>query len=203
MTDVTALFWDVGGVLLTNGWDRHARRAAVDEFGLDWEEFRDRHDFVADAFETGKLDLDGYLERTVFYRDRPFTIADFRACMERQSRPLGGTLDFARSLAASGRYFMATINNESRHLNEFRIDRFGLRDVFAAFFSSCFLGVKKPDDALFATALEVSQREPAACVFVDDRDINLECARRAGMTAIHYLGLDSLQAAFADLGVTS
>lgn len=60
MAKITALFWDNGGVLLTNGWDRDARKRAVEKFQLDWADFEDRHELVLDAFETGVLSLDDY-----------------------------------------------------------------------------------------------------------------------------------------------
>ena len=79
MAEITTLFWDVGGVLLTNGWDRAARRRAAEQFHLDWEEFEDRHDLVVTDFEKGRLTLDEYLQRTVFYRSRSFSQDDFKA----------------------------------------------------------------------------------------------------------------------------
>lgn len=198
--EITTIFFDVGGVLLTNGWDRGARRSAVDHFGLDWEEFQDRHDFVADAFETGEMLRTDYLNRTVFYRDRDFTRDEFVAFMERQSQSLPG-LDLAAALADE--YWLATLNNESRELNDYRIATFGLRDHFRLFLSSCYVGVKKPEARIYELALEITQKEPGECVFVDDRDLNLECAASAGMTGIHFTGVEELRRELAGLGVTA
>ncbi len=183
---VTALFWDVGGVLLTNGWDTASRQAAATRFGLDWKEFEDRHQLVVTPFETGRLDLKEYLQRTVFYRPRGFGLEDFRAFMFAQSQPYPDALAIVEGLARTGRYFLATLNNESLDLNLHRIRQFGLRNYFAAFFSSCFLGVKKPEEAIFRLALQVTQRAPHECVFIDDRPINLECATGCGMIVIQY-----------------
>ena len=137
---ISAVFFDVGGVLLTNGWDRHRRRRVIDQFGIDWEEFRDRHDFVAEYFETGKMELEEYLARTLFYRSRDFTPEEFVAAMKAASQELPGSLDVVRDLHDTG-MFLATLNNESRELNEHRIDTFGLRTWFSVFLSSCYLGV--------------------------------------------------------------
>lgn len=54
-----------------------------------------------------------------------------------------GVLSFARALADSGKYFMATINNESRELNLYRIKKYDLRDIFSVFVSSCLVGMRK------------------------------------------------------------
>lgn len=199
MAETTALFWDVGGVLLTNGWDRHSRQRAAKQFNLDWEDFEDRHELVVGRFETGRLSLDRYLERTIFYRDRDFSKGQFQEHMFAQSRPIDGTLGVVERLARSGRYLLGTLNNESRELNLHRIERFGLRRYFSVFMSSCFLGVKKPEDEMFRLALDLTQRKPQECIFIDDRQLNLECAARSGLRTLQFkdaaqLGRDLHQA---------
>ena len=201
MAEVTTLFFDLGGVLLTNGWDRHSRRHCVESFGLDYGEFSDRHEFVADAFETGRMTIDEYLDRTVFYRDRSFTREAFREGMVAESQPFPEAFALLDELAACGRYLLATLNNESRELNQSRIDRFDLRRYFTVFFSSGFLGVKKPDQAIYQLALQLTQRSPAECVFIDDRDLNLECAVTEGMRTIHYQDASQLRTELVGLGI--
>jgi putative hydrolase of the HAD superfamily len=186
MPDVTALFCDVGGVILSNGWDRPARSAAAKKFGLDWEEFQDRHDLASPAFETGQITLDTYLQRTVFYRKRSFTREEFIDFIFGQSSELPESRAVLDEISKTGNYLLATINNEPRELNEFRIQKFNLRREFKAFFSSCYLGVRKPDEGIYKLALEVTQRTPEECVFIDDRELNLECARQMNMTTIHF-----------------
>ncbi|MCL5005839.1 MAG: HAD-IA family hydrolase [Acidobacteria bacterium] len=201
MAKITALFWDVGGVLLTNGWDRRARQRAVKEFKLDWEDFEDRHELMVTRFETGHLTLERYLERTIFYRPRDFSKDQFREFMFAQSRPIEGTLDLAGRLARTGRYLLATLNNESRELNLYRIEHFGLRKCFSVFLSSCFLAVKKPDDEMFRLALDLCQRAPEECVFIDDRELNLECASRSGLQTIRYRNAAQLESDLRGAGV--
>lgn len=201
MPEPTVIFFDVGGVLLSNGWDRTARRKASDTFGLDWEDFQDRHDFVADAFERGETDLDTYLSRTVFYRNRSFNKDDFTDFIKAQSTPNQDALDVLRRLSESGRYVLATLNNESREINEHRIDTFGLRDHFHMFLSSCYLGIRKPEPEIFATAVDIVQRPPGECLFVDDRELNLECAVLAGITPIHFETAQGLLTDLAAAGV--
>ena len=175
MAKVNALFWDNGGVILTNGWDRHSRRAAVEKFGLDSADFEDRHELMLNAFETGRATLDEYLRRTVFYKQRTFTPQDFEKFMFEQSQPFAEPLEFLGKLAQTRAYLMASLNNESREINEYRIHKFQLRNYFQAFFSSCYLGVRKPEEQIYRLALEIAQREPEECVLIDDRGLNLEC----------------------------
>ena len=183
---ITTIFFDIGGVLLTDGWGHASRRAAADKFGLDWDEYAERHEKVAHAIETNRLSLDEYLRRTIFYRERPFSRQQFRDHVFAQSQAHPDTIEVARQLAAAQKYFMATINNEIFELNVYRLKTFDLRNIFSVFFSSCFLGIRKPDEAIYRLALQVTQREAAECLFIDDREVNLECPREMGFETILY-----------------
>src|SRR5262249_21008340 len=152
---ISAIFWDVGGVLLSNAWDRTQREQALQHFQLDEAEFHDRHEMVVSSFERGKIRLEEYLERTVFYRSRPFSPDAFKEYMFSLSRPDPETIELASALARSGKYLMSTINNESRELNLYRIRIFGLREIFTVFVSSCFVGLRKPEEGIYRLALEV------------------------------------------------
>ena len=200
LSSIRALFWDVGGVLLTNAWDRTERAKALKEFGLDQEEFHDRHEMLVSSFERGKITLGEYLDRTVFYRDRPFTKDAFREFMFSLSQPLPGMLDYALALADSQKYFMGTINNESRELNLYRIEQFGMRKIFRIFVSSCFVGLRKPERDIYRLALETTQFPAEDCCFIDDRPLNLECAAKLGMHTIEMQSLDQLRADLKKIG---
>jgi putative hydrolase of the HAD superfamily len=199
--EIHAIFWDVGGVLLSNAWDHTQRMAALEHFRLDEEEFHSRHEMVVSSFERGKISLDEYLDRTVFYRDRPFTRDEFRDYMFSLSQPIPEVLAFARALADSGKYFMGTINNESRELNLHRIEKYGLREIFRLFVSSCFVGLRKPESGIYRLAIETTQFNPQECCFIDDRALNLECAATLGMHTIQMQGLEQLRSELGKLGV--
>jgi putative hydrolase of the HAD superfamily len=203
VAEITTLFFDIGGVLATNGWDRHARRNCVESFELDWDEYQDRHEFVSDAFETGTMTIDGYLDRTVFYRDRDFTRQSFVDAMKGESRGDPAALDLVARLAKTGDYLLATLNNESRELNAHRVEAFGLRRYFSVFLTSGYLGMKKPDERIYRLALDITQRVPRECVFIDDRPLNLECAALLGMTGIHFRSVELLKTDLAELGITA
>jgi putative hydrolase of the HAD superfamily len=200
---IRALFWDVGGVLLTNAWDHTERASALEHFQLDEKEFHGRHEMVVSSFERGKITLDEYLDRTIFYRPRSFTREVFREYMFALSKPLPQALEFAQALADSGKYFMGTLNNESRELNYYRIEHFGLRKLFRLFVSSCFVGYRKPERDIYRLALEITQIPAEQCCFIDDRALNLECAAKLGMKTIEMRGVDQLREDLAQLNVTS
>ncbi|HEV3254325.1 MAG TPA: HAD family phosphatase [Candidatus Acidoferrales bacterium] len=201
MAEVTTVFWDMGGVFLTNAWDRTERRRAIEKFQLDPDDFEDRHELMLDAFETGHASLEKYLERTVFYRPRPFTPGEFRKFMQEQSQACPEGMAVLEEVARTKKYFLAALNNESLEMNEYRIARFGLRDYFRAFFSSCFLGVRKPDLGIYRLALRISQRPAEECVFIDDRSLNLECARELGMRTILFQNAAQLRKDLGSAGV--
>lgn len=203
MPTIRALFWDVGGVLLTNAWDHHERTQAFEKFHIDADEFHSRHELIVSSFERGKITLDQYLDQTIFYTPRSFTRDAFRDYMFSLSRPFTDVLRFAQSLADSGKYLMGTINNESRELNLYRIDRFALRKIFRLFISSCFVSLRKPESGIYRLALEISQIPAEECCFIDDRAPNLECAGQMGMHTIQMQGVDQLRGDLAKLGVSS
>jgi putative hydrolase of the HAD superfamily len=202
LSAIRAIFWDVGGVLLTNAWDHTERAEALEHFHLDEKEFHDRHEMVVSSFERGKITLDEYLDRTVFYRARPFSRDEFRDYMLSLSKPVPEVLELAKALSDSRRYFMGTINNESRELNTYRIEKYGLRQIFRLFISSCFVGLRKPERDIYRLALETTQIPAEECCFIDDRALNLECAAKLGMQTIEMRQVDRLRADLAKLGVT-
>ncbi|HVB58608.1 MAG TPA: HAD family phosphatase [Candidatus Acidoferrales bacterium] len=203
MAEISALFWDNGGVILTNGWDRGSRLSAVKKFNLDWADFEDRHELMLNALESGHATLEEYLRRTVFYRERPFTIEEFKQFIFDQSQPFPESLEFLGKLARTRRHLLAALNNESLEINDYRIHEFHLRDYFEAFFSSCYLGVRKPNAGIYQLALKITQREPGECILIDDRGLNLECARELGMHTIQFQNAAQLREDLKGFGITT
>jgi len=198
---ITTIFFDIGGVLLTDGWGHDSRRAAAEKFGLDWEEYSDRHEKVGHAIETNRMSLEQYLDRTIFYRPRDFSREEFRAFIFAQSQPKPESIEIVTQLAGSKKYFLATINNEILELNVYRLEHFGLRRYFPIFFSSCFLGLRKPDEAIYRLVLQVTQQTPDQCIFIDDREVNLECPRELGMSTILFRDVERLRSELRQAGV--
>jgi putative hydrolase of the HAD superfamily len=180
------VLFDIGGVLGTNGWDSEQRAQAVKKFGLDAEDFQYRHEETVGVLESGHLSLDEYLDVTVFCAPRTFTREAFRAFMFSLSVPYAESIAVARALRAGSDVYMMTLNNEAEELNIHRIERFGLRDLFSVFLSSCWLGVRKPTHQIYERAVGMLQADPRQCVFVDDREQNLGPARAMGMHAIRF-----------------
>jgi putative hydrolase of the HAD superfamily len=198
---ISTLFWDIGGVLLTNGWDRGSRREAANVFHFDYEEFQDRHDLSFPAFDSGLISLNEYLDRTLFYRARPFSREEFIAFMFAQSKEYPDTRAVLADAARTEKYFIGSINNEPFELNQYRIEAFHLRRDLQVFFSSCYVRSRKPEETIFRVALEVTQRPPEQCVFIDDRPLNLESPRRLGLNVIHHQNAEQLRAELRKYGV--
>jgi len=201
LAKITAIFWDVGGVLLSNAWDHEQRQQALTHFHLDEVEFESRHEMLVSSFERGKITLQEYLERTIFYRPRSFTLDAFKQYMFSLSQPHPDTLQLTKDLSHSCKYLMSTINNESKELNLHRIQTFGLREIFSLFVSSCFVGLRKPEDGIYRLALEITQRPPEESCFIDDRPLNLDSAARLGMHVIQMQNAEQLRQDLQKLGV--
>jgi len=201
LAEITTLFWDIGGVILTNGWDRGSRKEAANVFHLDAEEFQDRHDLSFPAFDSGQITLNEYLDRTLFYRQRAVTREEFTAFMFAQSKEYPETRAILDKVASSGKYFVGAINNEPLELNQYRIEAFDLRRNFLVFFSSCYVRSRKPEEMIFRVALDVTQRPPSQCLFIDDRLLNLDSPRRLGMNAIHYRNAEQLRSELGNYGI--
>lgn len=201
MPEISTIFFDIGGVILTNGWDRDARREAAQAFQLDWEDFQDRHDLSFPAFDAGQITLNQYLDRTLFYRPRSFTREEFTAFMFAQSKEYPDTRAILTALTRTGKYLIGAINNEPLELNQYRIEAFQLRNDLQFFFSSCYLNARKPEETIYRIALEVTQRAPECCVFIDDRALNLENPRRLGMNVVHHQNAPQLRKDLQSLGI--
>ncbi len=201
MSQSSTLFFDVGGVLLSNAWDTVARDRVVAALGLDALDFHTRHGMVKTAFETGRLSLDSYIKKTVLYTTRSFSLEDFKALMFQQSRLLGETLEWVRSLAATGRFRLFTLNNESRELHEYRVRTFGLCSIFESFLTSCYLGQVKPDEDLYRNALGIAGCDAHDGIFIDDRPVNVETALKLDLKAIKFENLEQLRAVLSELGI--
>lgn len=201
MPEITALFWDVGGVLLSNAWDHTERNRALVQFELDEVDFNDRHQMLVSSFERGKITLDEYLERTIFYRTRTFSREAFREYMFSLSRPEDDVLQLAGALAKSGKYLMSTLNNESKELNLYRIRTFHMQEIFSLFVSSCFVGLRKPEAGIYRLALDITQKNPEECCFIDDRALNLESASQMGMNVIQMQNIEQLRRDLGAMGV--
>lgn len=199
MQKIRALFWDVGGVLLTNAWDHEERDQAVERFLFSKTEFEERHKELVPRFEEGKLSFDEYLERVIFYQPRTFSREEFKQYMFSLSKPKAQSLELARSLSAN--YFMGTINNESRELNEYRIKNFGLAKYFAVFVSSCYVGLRKPDERIYRLALDLTQHTPEECCFIDDRQPNIDAATKVGFSTVLMKDPQQLRRDLQALGV--
>jgi putative hydrolase of the HAD superfamily len=200
--EIRAIYWDIGGVLLTNGWDHEERARVLEQFAIPRDEYESRHEEANDRWEKGELSDDAFLKQTVFFKERSFTPAQFIEAVRAQSKWLpGGAKNVIAMLRRKSSLKMAMLNNESGPLNDFRIATFGLEQYFDGFFCSAYMGMRKPDPRMFRAGAKMLHFQPEECAFVDDRENNCAAAAGVGMQAIQYKGEEALKDALLALGV--
>jgi len=198
---ITTLFLDIGGVLLTDGWDHLARRRAAKHFKLNWAEMEERHSLTFDTYEEGKLTLEEYLGRVVFHQKRPFTQAQFRRFMFAQSKPYSEMIELVRKLKAKYGLKIAVVSNEARELNSHRIRKFKLYEFVDLFISSCFVHVRKPDADIFRLALDIAQAPARQVVYIENTPMFVQIAEGLGIRSILHTDYRSTCAKLASLGL--
>lgn len=198
---LTTLFLDIGGVLLTNGWDRHSRQRAAENFHLDFVEMDERHHLTYDTYEAGKLTLDEYLQRVVFYQERPFSKEEFRTFMFNRSQPYNEMIDLIRVIKARFHLKTVAVSNEGRELTRYRIQQFNLDEVIDSFISSCFVHLRKPDVEIYHLALDISQSPPEQVVYIDDRLMFIEVANGMGIQGVHHTSYQTTHKKLMNLGL--
>jgi putative hydrolase of the HAD superfamily len=199
---LTTLFLDIGGVLLTNGWDHTIRTRAAEKFGLDYDEMNERHHLTFDTYEEGKLSLDEYLNRVVFYEERPFAREEFKAFMYAQSQPFPEMIKLMGGLKSQHGLQVAAVSNEGRELTVYRVGQFKLGTFIDFFVSSCFVHYRKPDADIFRIALDISQVTPEQVVYIDDRPMFVEIARELGIRGIIHKDYETTRKTLEALGLS-
>ena len=199
--EIFSLFLDIGGVLLTNGWDRTLRQRAAREFDLDEEEMNERHHLTFDTYEEGKLSLDQYLSRVVFHRRRSFSRDDFRNFMMAQSKPIPEMIGLISTLKKKHGLKIAAVSNEGRELTIHRVRSFNLDRFIDFFICSCFVHLRKPDEDMYRLALDCAQVPAENVVYIDDRLMFVQVAGAMGIKGIHHIDYESTRAALADFGL--
>jgi putative hydrolase of the HAD superfamily len=200
-TAITCVFLDIGGVLLTNGWDRQARTRAAANFKIDLAEMEDRHHLTFDTYEEGKLTLEEYLSRTIFYEDRPFTVAQFQRFMFAQSEPYPEMIHLFARLKVRHGLKIVVVSNEGRELNAHRIRTFKLDGFVDAFISSCFVHLRKPDVDIFRLALDVAQAPASQVVYIENTPMFVQVAEGLGIRSILHADYAATRARLASLGL--
>jgi putative hydrolase of the HAD superfamily len=198
---ITTLFLDVGGVLLTNGWDHHARRRAAKHFKLDWDEMEERHSLNFVIYETDKLTLQEYLGWVVFYQPRPFTRAEFWRFMCAQSKPFVEMIQLLRRLKTKYGLKIIVLSNEARELNDYRVHKFKLDEFVDAFVSSCLVRLHKPDAAIFRLALDIAMTPARQIVYIENTAMFVQIAEGLGIHGLLHTDFESTSKKLAALGL--
>jgi putative hydrolase of the HAD superfamily len=196
----TTIFTDIGGVLLTNGWDRTGRKKAIRQFNLDPVETEERHHLTFDTYESGKITLSEYLKRLVFYTERSFTEVEFRKFMFDQSQPIPEMLSLVRGIKEKYGIKIAVVSNEGRELNNYRIKTFKLGEFVDFFISSCFVHFRKPDADIFKIALDIAQVSPDKVIYLEDRPMFVQVADTLGIHGIIHRDYNTTKQQLASFG---
>jgi len=188
------ILFDIGGVLLTNGWDHHERAIVIEQFKLDGNVLESRHAKAFEPWERGELSLDEYLDAVIFYEPRSFSREEFFFAMCAQSKELpNGALCILKELAASDKCRIGALNNEALETHEFRVKKFSLHKYFQYTFTSCYMGLRKPDPKIYQRALGILGDRPERALFIDDRLENVAAAAAVGMKAVRFTGEGELR----------
>ena len=200
-TEIQCLFVDIGGVLLSDGWDHHARKRAATHFKVAWDELEERHQLMVTTYEEGKLTLEDYLGWVVFYQERPFTRAEFRIFMFAQSTPYPEMIELVTQIKVRYGLKIIVVSNEARELNEYRIRVFKLDKVVDAFISSCFVHIRKPDPDIFRLALDIAQVPAGQVVYIENTPMFVQIAAGLGMRSVLHTEYRSTRATLASFGL--
>jgi putative hydrolase of the HAD superfamily len=200
-TEITTLFLDIGGVLLTDGWDHHSRRLAAKNFNLDWTEMEDRHRLTFETHEEGKIRFEEYLDHVVFYKKRPFTRNQFRLFMFAQSKPYPEMIELVSQLKVTYGLKIAVVSNEARELNAYRIREFKLDGFVDSFITSCFVHVRKPDADIFRLALDITQAPARQVLYIENTPLFVHIAEGLGIRSILHTDYKSTCAKLASFGL--
>jgi putative hydrolase of the HAD superfamily len=201
MSGATCLFLDIGGVLLTDGWDHRSRKRAAAHFKFAWAGMEDRHRLTFGAYEEGKLSLEEYLSRVLFYQKRPFTRAQFRRFMFAQSNPYPEMIALIERLKLRHGLKIAVVSNEGRELNAHRIRKFRLGRFVDFFISSCFVHIRKPDADIFRLALDIAQTPARQVVYIENTPMFVQIAEGLGIRSILHADWQATQSQLAKMGL--
>jgi putative hydrolase of the HAD superfamily len=200
---ITCLFVDIGGVLLTNGWDHHLRKQAATDFKLDWDELESRHHLNVDVYETDKLTLKDYLARVVFHEKRPFTPTQFRDFMFAHSQPYPEMIELITRLKIRYGLKIFVVSNEAREINDYRIEKFKLGEFVDCFISSCYVHLRKPDKDIFRLALDIAQVPAKQTAYIENTPLLVQVAETFGIRGILHTDYKSTCEKLAALGLTN
>lgn len=187
---IKALFLDIGGVLMTNGWGTDGRKGAAEKFNIDYKEMDERHRLTFDTYETGKMSLEQYLNEIVFYKPRQFTMGEFIEYMHSVSQPYPDMIELMKEMKVRHGLKVGIVSNEGSGITEYRLENFGLKDFVDFFVVSCFVHVKKPDLDIYRLALDIAQVKPEEVIYIDDRSLFVEVGRKLGLNAIQHKSLE-------------
>lgn len=199
---IKTVLLDIGNVLLSNGWDTASRKLAAQTFNLDLEEFAERHGYLSALYEEGKITLNDYLDKVIFYEERNFSKTDFKNFIFNQSKPIPEMIKLFKNLKLKYKFKLVALNNEGLELSNYRVTTFKLDELVDFFVTSCFVNMRKPDENIYKLAVNMSFSKPEQCIFIDDRYFNVETAANLGINAFQHKDYKTTKEKLARYGLT-
>jgi epoxide hydrolase-like predicted phosphatase len=191
MRDV--LICDFGGVLTTplqEGFLAYQEESGVslEELGKAMGRAAEEHGehplFVLERGEISEAEFRSRIEQQL---EDGFDLARLRALYFERIEPNHGMIDFVRDLRGRGVRAALLTNNVREWEPLWRAKLPEVDELFELVVDSAFVGLRKPDPAIFELTLErLGGVAPERCVFVDDLDVNCDAARALGMAAVRF-----------------
>jgi 2-haloacid dehalogenase len=194
------VIFDIGNVLLK--WDPALAFIGVLE-PADIETFMDEIDFASwnHAQDAGRSLAEGVAAVAERW---PQHVEAVRAYGRNFTRTIVGEIPgsarVVEELRAANVRLLA-LTNWSAETFPWARESFGVLDQFEGIVVSGLEGVAKPDPAIFGLLIERYGVDPGRAVFVDDSQINVSAAARAGMTGLVFTGPDDLRRGLRALGL--
>ncbi len=191
MRDV--LVCDFGGVLTTplqEGFLAYQEESGIslEELGRAMGRAAEEHgEHPLFALERGEITEAEFRTRIESHLDGGFDLARLNELFLERLEPNRVMIDFVRELRGRGVRAALLTNNVREWEPLWRGKLPEIDELFEVVVDSAFVGMRKPDPAIYALTLErLGGVAPERCVFVDDLDVNCETASALGMAAVRF-----------------
>jgi putative hydrolase of the HAD superfamily len=187
------LICDFGGVLtspLQEGFLAYQQESGVslEALGTAMARSAEEHgDHPLFVLERGEITEVEFRERIERHLEDGFDLGRLRALYFERLEPNRPMIDFIRDLRGRGVRAALLTNNVREWEPLWRSKLPEIDELFELVVDSAFVGLRKPDPAIFNLTLDrLGGVEPGRCVFVDDLDVNCDAARALGMAAVRF-----------------
>ena len=187
-----AFISDFGGVLtspLYEGFLAYQEESGVslEALGRAMARATEEHgDHPLFVLERGEITEREFRARIEPHLEDGFDLSRLRALYFERLEPNSAMIDFVRALRGRGTRTALLTNNVREWEPLWRSKLPEIDELFEVVVDSAFVGMRKPDPAIYELTLERLGVRAEDCVFVDDLEPNCETARGLGMLAVRF-----------------